>query len=297
MFGGVSLGGNVATGLFERIINITHAQPRFFFWEHRQCQKFRAFLHPEWEVVMVGVPHLWNVYMQINIWYTSYQNMDGGFNDSLFSPLIWGHDPIRRTYFLKVGWNHQRLLQSLTKQPSMSIVCVEVRLYHWWCVHQDGHWHKFGLCVHLWFLEARWWLKGGASRRYSGFKQASNQWLAPAIFIFFWIFADSRNCASSIAWSIYLPPESPKNIHQTHPSRLMRISSPTNCWIHCSNWNFPMFPCFFFRFKTTPHPKSIPLFAGMERFFSFWKKYESKMGFTQFCRFFGDEKTLPEFVR
>lgn len=68
----------------------------------------------------------------------------------------------------------------------------------------------------------------------------------------FWIFADSRNCASSIAWIIYLPPESPKNINQHTPLNV-RISSPRNCYCKSTaqNCNFSMFPCFFFRFKTT----------------------------------------------
>ena len=102
VFGGVSLGGNVSYRFIERIINHMQCAATFFFLEHRQYQKFGAFLHPEWEVVMVvGVPHLWYVYMQINIWYTSYQNIDGGFNDCLFSSLIWGHDPIRRACFQK----------------------------------------------------------------------------------------------------------------------------------------------------------------------------------------------------
>lgn len=49
------------------------------------------------------------------------------------------------------------------------------------------------------------------------------------------------------------------------------------------------FPCFpaFFSVSRPPHPKlSIILPAGMERFFSFWNKYESKMGFTQFFQIF-----------
>lgn len=104
----------------------------------------------------------------------------------------------------------------------------------------------------------------------------------------FWIFADSRNCASSIAWIIYLPPESPKNIHQHTPLNV-RISSPRNCycWIHCSKLKLSHVSLLFFSVSRPPNRKlSIILPAGMERFFSFWNKYESKMGFTQFFQIF-----------
>ena len=112
----------------------------------------------------------------------------------------------------------------------------------------------------------------------------------------FRIFADSRNCASSIAWIIYLPPESPKNIHQHTPLNV-RISSPRNCWIHCSKLQLFHVSLLFFPFQDHQienYPSSFLL--GWNDFFRSETSMNQKWVSPNFFRFFGDEKTLPKFV-
>ncbi len=136
-------------------------------------------------------------------------------------------------------------------------------MYHWWCVHQDGHWHKFGLCVDLWRLEGNDWCRWhredtvGLQQELKFpyfYYQASNQLFAPAIFIFFGYLLTLAIVLPQLLEIIHLLPE--RHIHQCEYIISKKLLNPL-----LKTKTFPFFLLFLVH-QPTKKSKSMALSAS-----------------------------------